>query len=83
MMSQWGWPEVVHVVPMSSIKYGERFLGALLERLYVGPSAAAWRVRDVASGFRFAAVCSLLMLDGLLAELANELGSEKFNPVEQ
>jgi len=43
---------------------------ALLERLYGGPRVEAWRVRDVASGFRLASVCALLMLDDFLPEVA-------------
>jgi hypothetical protein len=43
----------------------------LFERLYAGPRAPAWRVRDVAGGFRIAAVCALLMLDDLLVEIAD------------
>lgn len=54
-------------VPTASVKD----VVALLERLYAGPRADAWRVRDVAGGFRMAAVCALLMLDDLLVEIAN------------
>jgi len=64
------WDEATEPLRLEIPTAGTKDVLALLERLYAGPSAEAWRVHDVAGGFRVAAVCALLMLDNLLVEIA-------------
>lgn len=64
------WDESTEPLRLEIPTAGVADVHALLERLYVGPRSEAWRVTDVASGFRLASVCSLLMLDDFLPEVA-------------